>query len=120
LLAVEATTMSDPFLVLPGTKGIRTRKPEKRPTQVKRTQGGKDGRVEKKKRRMRERSAPAEDDDEIGPGRIDDSDIEVDDASEESETEETPAERRLRLAKEYLDRVRVEAGLNPSVPFKEK
>jgi hypothetical protein len=53
----------------------------------------------------------AKDDEEIRPGGIEDSDVEVEDGSEESETEETPAEPRLRLAKEYLDKVRVEAGM---------
>ena len=110
--------MSDPFLVLPGTKRKRTRNtrtPGKTPSQAKRTQRRKDARGEKKPRRMRDRSHSHSGtdggDDDFGPGRMDDSDIEVEEPSEEeSETEETPAERRLRLAKEYLDKVRVEAG----------
>jgi hypothetical protein len=68
-------------------------------------------RDDKKQRRMRDADgSPEADDDEVGPGGIEDSDVEMEDASEESETEETPAERRLRLAKEYLDKVRGEAG----------
>jgi len=111
--------MSDPFLVLPGTKRKRTkntRKLEKNTSQAKRTQRRKDARGEKKQHWIRDmsKSQSGADDgspDEFGPGGMDDSDIEVEDASEEeSETEETPAERRLRLAKEYLDKVRVEAG----------
>jgi len=110
--------MSDPFLVLPGTKRKRTRNasnPDKITSQAKRTQRRKDARGEKKQHRMRDRShshsGTDDGDDEFGPGRMDDSDIDVERTSEEeSETEETPAERRLRLAKEYLDKVRVEAG----------
>jgi hypothetical protein len=112
--------MSDPFLVLPGAKRKRTRPgrdPGKSTLQGKRTQRRKDVRDDKKQRRMRDGdgSPEAEDDDEIGPGGIEDSDVEMEDGSEESETEETPAERRLRLAKEYLDKVRVEASMCSSL-----
>jgi hypothetical protein len=107
--------MSDPFLVLPGAKRKRTRPgrdPGKSSSQAKRTQRRKDARDDKKQRRMRDGdgSPEAQDDDEVGPGGIEDSDIEMEGGSEESETEETPAERRLRLAKEYLDKVSGEAG----------
>lgn len=116
--------MSDPFLVLPGTKRRRTRNtrdPGKPTLQAKGTPRRKDARDEKKQR-MRDRSqhqAPGDtDDDEIGPGGIEDSDVEIEDVSEESEAEETLAERRLRLAKGYLDRVRAEAGTHS--PFEKR
>jgi hypothetical protein len=53
----------------------------------------------------REGTQEAEDDVEIRPGGIEDSDVEAEDGSEEIEMEEMPVKRRLRLAKEYLDKV---------------
>jgi hypothetical protein len=88
------------------------RDPGKLTSQAKRTQRRKDAHDDKKQRRMRDGNgdgSPDDDNDEVGPGGIEDNDVEMEDASEESEMEETPAEQRLRLAKEYLDKVRVEA-----------
>ena len=103
--------MSDPFLNLPGTK-------RKRPSRPSKPSSRDDRRVSKstsnKKRRLRDVPLESESDDEIGAGAIE-SDIEVGDeeeGDEENEHEdETPAERRLRLAKDYLEQVRLEAGM---------
>ena len=95
-------TMSDPFLSLPGTKRKRPSRPARRNgTSIK---GDKD--VKTGKRRLRDPTTPSQDEDEI------ESDVEMEEAeeSEEKDNEETPAERRLRLAKEYLDSVRSEVG----------
>jgi ribosomal RNA-processing protein 9 len=63
------------------------------------------------KRRLRDTSPQSADDDEIGPGAIE-SDIDLDsEQSDENENDETPAERRLRLAKEYLDKIKFEVGI---------
>ena len=108
--------MSDPFLSLPGTK-------RKRPTNPDRRNGTAGRRPEKSgkvaKRRLRDAMPPSEDEDEIGAGGIEsDVDMDTPDESEESDQEETPAERRLRLAKEYLDTVRTEVGTAPLLTFK--
>jgi len=103
--------MSDPFLNLPGTK-------RKRPSRPSKPSSGDDRRGSKsastKKRRLRDVPSESESEDEIGPGALE-SDIEGGDeeeGDEESEHEdETPAERRLRLAKDYLEQVRLEAGM---------
>jgi hypothetical protein len=102
--------MSDPFLALPGTKRKRsagTGKPlhrQEKP-QLRKSAG-------QKGRRLRDTSQ-SDNDDEIGPGGIE-SDIDVDvgelEETEESDHEEAPAERRLRLAKDYLEKVRLETG----------
>ena len=103
--------MSDPFLALPGTKRKRPSRPDKRPPRQDKSQSRKP--VTHNKRRLRDTSPQSEDEDEIGPGGIAiDEDIGVDEAEDsESDHGETPAERRLRLAKEYLEKVRVEAGI---------
>jgi ribosomal RNA-processing protein 9 len=114
-------TMSDPFLSLPGTKRKR---PSKTDTRSQR-QGGQSrkGAAPRPKRRLRDASPEADDDDEIGAGGIE-SDIDMDDAEEtdESDNDETPAERRLRLAKEYLDKVKSEVGMcrGDEVDFRER
>lgn len=105
--------MSDPFLALPGTKRKRSARPDKRPPRQARSQPQKS--TTKTKRRLRDTSAQSEDDDEIGPGGIGSGDgmqAHESEDSDESDHEELPAERRLRLAKDYLDRVRVEAGMS--------
>ena len=104
--------MSDPFLALPGTK-------RKRPSRR-----DKPGRDESKtpkvpsrtKRRPQSDSPESGNDDKIGPAGIDsDSDVvnEQHAETDESDLEETPAERRLRLAKNYLQKVRQEASILP-------
>jgi len=98
--------MSDPFLSLPGTKRKRPSKPERKNG----VQSNKaDGPAKGAKRRLREPSPVSEDDDEVA------SDVEMEEPneSEESDIEETPAERRLRLAKEYLENVKNEVGTLP-------
>ena len=102
--------MSDPFLNLPGTKRKRPSRPLKSPSKDEK-------RVSKsgasKKRRLRDTSLEPDSDDEIGAGAIE-SEVEVRselESDEESDHgDETPAERRLRLAKDYLEQVRLEAG----------
>lgn len=105
------SAMSDPFLALPGTKRKRPSRPDKRPRQQDKSQSGKP--VTHSKRRLRDTS-PQREDDEIGPGGFgSDEDIDIDEHEDsESDHGETPAERRLRLAKEYLEKVRVEAGIH--------
>ncbi|KAK9703116.1 pre-rRNA processing protein [Basidiobolus ranarum] len=49
-------------------------------------------------------------DDELGPGGIDDMDLMASDVESEEEIEETPAEKRLRLAKKYIDNLRTNLG----------
>jgi ribosomal RNA-processing protein 9 len=103
--------MSDPFLSLPGTKRKRPSRPDKRTPRPDKSQPSKSR--TKNKRRLRDTSPQSEDKDEIGPGGIgSDDDIQLDepDESDDSDHGETPAERRLRLAKDYLDKVRVETG----------
>jgi ribosomal RNA-processing protein 9 len=105
--------MSDPFLALPGTKRKRLSRPDKRPNRQDKGQSRKV--VAHSKRRLRDTSPQSEDDDEIGPGGVgSDEDLHIDE-NEDSESDhgETPAERRLRLAKDYLEKVRVEAGMSP-------
>ena len=100
-----------PFLALPGTKRKRLSRPDKRPHRQDKGQSRKP--VAHSKRRLRDTSPQSEDDDEIGPGGIgSDEDLHVNE-NEDSESDhgETPAERRLRLAKDYLEKVRVEAGM---------
>lgn len=97
---------------MPGTKRKRPSRPDKRPRE-----NGKSQQKTKSasKRRLREPSPEADSDDEIGPGGIE-SDIERGmeaEESEESDNEETPAERRLRLAKDYLEKVKQEARMPP-------
>jgi ribosomal RNA-processing protein 9 len=96
--------MSDPFLSLPGTKRKRPSRPSKHTISEKSRSGI------PTKRRLRDTSPQSDTDDDIGPGAIE-SDIEVDiEESEESDNEETATSKRLRLAKEYLEKVRVEEG----------
>jgi ribosomal RNA-processing protein 9 len=102
--------MSDPFLSLPGTKRKRPSKPDRR-------NGTASNKAEKSskpaKRRLRDPRPESEDEDEIGAGGIEsEADMVELEESEESDNEETPAERRLRLAKEYLDTVRNEVGVS--------
>ena len=97
--------MSDPFLALPGTKRKRPTGPIKRRGRQGKPQSQKP--AGQKGRRLRD-TPQSDNDDEIES----DIDIDVDtqDETEESDHEETPAERRLRLAKDYLEKVRLEAG----------
>jgi hypothetical protein len=105
-----AETMSDPFLSLPGTKRKRPSRKDNRPQKQDKTQS-------RKSAKARGRGTPSgsgSDEDEIGPGIHSDDDVPMDEEaeSEEIDIEETPAERRLRLAKDYLDKVRLEVGTN--------
>jgi len=97
--------MADP---MPGTKRKRPSRPDKRPQKQ-----GKSSQKPKStsKRRLRDPSPQPDSEDEIGPGGIE-SDVKHDlegEESEQSDIEETPAERRLRLAKDYLKKVAQEA-----------
>ena len=102
--------MSDPFLALPGTKRKRPSRPDRRPPRPDKSQQKSKS---ASKRRLRDASPEADSDDEIGPGGIEsDIDHEIDkEDTDESDNEETPAERRLRLAKEYLEKVKREARM---------
>jgi ribosomal RNA-processing protein 9 len=106
----SADKMSDPFLSLPGTKRKRASRKDNRGERQDRTQS----RKSTKERRRETPSNSGNDDDEIGPGFHSDDDIILEDEgeSEQSDIDETPAERRLRLAKDYLDKVRLEVGKN--------
>jgi len=116
--------MSDPFLSLPGTKRKRPSRPNKpadrsqtRPTsRSQKAASQKDKSAFPRKRRLRDESPEAGDDDEVGAGAIDSDDaMDIEDVeSEESDLEESAADKRLRLAKAYLDQVRSEAGTIPS------
>ncbi|KAK9765008.1 pre-rRNA processing protein [Basidiobolus ranarum] len=48
--------------------------------------------------------------DELGPGGIDDMDLQGSEVESEEEIQETPAEKRLRLAKKYIDNLRNDFG----------
>ena len=106
--------MSDPFLSLPGTKRKRPSRPDTRPPRQDKSQARSRKPSGQTKRRLRESSPQADDDDEVGPGGIGsdvDMDLDEQDQDDESDHDETPTERRLRLAKEYLDKVRSEVGM---------
>jgi ribosomal RNA-processing protein 9 len=95
--------MPDPFLALPGAKRKRASKPDRR-------NGPAKGSEKKAVNRRNRGRTPESDSDEVG-GEI--SDVEVNDleeSGEESEYDETPAEKRLRLAKQYLETVQMEVG----------
>lgn len=103
--------MSDPFLTLPGTKRKRATQPDK--GSLKRQE---DKRKNITKRRLRDISPQSESGEEIGPGIIDsDVDVPLDEpeTDDEESADETPAERRLRLAKAYLEKVKLEVGTLP-------
>jgi len=104
--------MSDPFLALPGTKRKRSSRPDNKPHRQDKSQSRKP--VAHSKRRLRDTSPQSENDDEIGPGGIgSDDNVDIDEHEDsESDHGETPAERRLRLAKEYLEKVKLEAGIH--------
>lgn len=107
--------MSDPFLSLPGAKRKRPSRSDIRTPRQDKRQDKRQTRNELKshsKRRLRDTSPRSADDDEIGPGAIE-TDIDLDsEQSDENENDETPAERRLRLAKEYLDKIKFEVGIH--------
>ena len=110
--------MSDPFLTLSGTKRKRPSRPEKRRTGQGKPQSRKS--AAQSNRRPRDRTPQSEQEDEIGPGGIatDDEILDEDhEDTDESDNDETPAERRLRLAKNYLEKVRLEAGISHSKLF---
>ena len=120
--------MSDPFLALPGTKRKRPSRPV-RPNNQSSTSHGQSRSQQKppayqKKRRLRDKAnedhedEDEDEDDEVGAGAIDsDGTIQGDEVleSEESDLDESAADKRLRLAKAYLDQVRSEVGI-PSPP----
>src|SRR5262249_6192145 len=118
-----AMSSSDRFLALPGTKRKRpAARREKKPAR----EVSKSAKSTGKRRGQRDEPSSAEsEDDEIGPGGIDDFDVvgnkkrgeEGEEATDESDVEETPAERRLRLAKEYLEQVKREAVGTDGPPF---
>ena len=105
--------MSDAFLSIPGTKRKRPSRPNTRPQRLSKAKSqSQKGSTPHTKRRLRDTS-PQDDDDEVGPGGIEsDIDFNEDEQTEESDTDETPAEKRLRLAKEYIDTVKLEVGMS--------
>jgi ribosomal RNA-processing protein 9 len=121
--------MSDPFLALPGTKRKRPSRPT-RPNNQSSTSHGQSRSQQKppayqKKRRLRDKAADdhenEDEDDEVGAGAIDsDGTIQGDEVpeSEESDIDESAADKRLRLAKAYLDQVRSEVGTPSPLPPK--
>jgi len=102
--------MPDPFLALPGAKRKRASKPDRRNGSAK----GSENKAVNRRNRIRPRDRTlqsGDDDDEVG---AEISDVELNDleeSSEESDDDEDPAEKRLRLAKQYLETVQMEVGI---------
>lgn len=112
--------MSDPFLITASRKrkkpgnGFVSRKPangtsHQRPAQRSKTSS------QKRKRSPDQNTATSDiSDDDVDAGNTDD-ELQQDEAlqssSEKEYADETPAEKRLRLAKEYLDKVKNDIGL---------
>src|SRR4051812_37919963 len=119
--------MSDPFFSKPKRKSAPTPKALNKQASVKKTKnlnpsGNRSTRTNLGKKRKFENNDSEEDsitssEDEIGPGNIDDMDMEHDfgqeDESGENEEEirETPTEKRRRLAKQYIESVAQEFGI---------
>ena len=100
--------MSDRFLVLPGQKRKRFSKSSKGASLKLNGRPAKS--ATRTKRRLR--GTTSSDDDGTGPENfVSDVESDVPDMEESDESgDETAADKRLRLAKEYLDRVKLETG----------
>ncbi|KAG9284202.1 hypothetical protein G9A89_002863 [Geosiphon pyriformis] len=102
--------MSDPFFA---TKKIRTRKSKNTSSSKSKNKINSQYSNSHKKRKHEEADSEEESisssEDDVGPGRIDEMKLEPsgsEDTSENEITKETPAEKRRRLAKQYIESVR--------------